>query len=76
MRITLADIRVQVNEGQDRWSEGIDVQSNDVDKKEIKEFIEFKLLEYEAYKLKDDDLWETYREDFNTFTVQTFKDCN
>ena len=52
----MATIREQINKGQDRWSEGIDAQSDDVDKKEIKEFIEFKLLKYEVYKLKDDDL--------------------
>jgi len=52
----MVDIRAQVNEGQDRWSEGINIQSDNVDKKEIKDFIEFKLLEYEIYKLKDDNL--------------------
>ncbi len=72
----MLDIRAQVNKGQDRWSEGINVQSDDINKKKIKEFIEFKLFEYEAYKLKDNDLWETYYEDFSTFIVQTFKDCN
>ena len=72
----MATIQEQIEKGQDRWSEGIDAQSDNIDKKEIKEFIDFKLLEYETYKLKDDDLWETYREDFNTFTTQTFRDCN
>ena len=65
----MSDIKAKVNKGQDRWSEGINAQSDDVDKKEIREFIEFKLLEYEAYKLKDNDLWETYYEDFSTFIV-------
>ena len=63
----MSDIKAKVNEGQDRWSEGINVQSDDINKKEIKEFIEFKFLKYEVYKLKDDDLWETYCEDFSTF---------
>ena len=49
-------IQEQINEGQDRWSEGINAQSNDIDKKEIKEFIKFKLLEYKVYKLKDNNL--------------------
>ena len=66
----------QVNEGQSRWSEGINTQSDDVDKQEINEFIKYKLLEYKTYNLRDNDLWEVYCDDFNTFTTQTFRECN
>jgi hypothetical protein len=72
----MADVRERIKEGQSRWKDGIDAQSEDVDKEEINEFIQYKHLEYEAYKMMDDDLWEVYRDDFSTFTTQTFKDCN
>ena len=38
--------------------------------------MKFKTLEYEVYDFKDDDLWEAYKDDFQSFTLQTFKDCN
>jgi len=31
--------------------------------------MKFKILEYEAYNLKDDKLWEVYKEDFQNFII-------
>jgi hypothetical protein len=72
----MTTIEEQIKEGQKRWSEGINTQSEGVGKEEINEFVKFKLLEYGDCRLVDDDLWEVYQDDFKTFTTQTFKECN
>ena len=54
-KINILDIKAKVNERQDRWNKGINIQSDNINKKEFKEFIEFKLLKYKVYKLKDND---------------------
>ena len=72
----MADIRRQIDEGQKRWPSGINAQSEGVDINEINDFVKFKPLEYDDYNFKDEDLWEAYRDDFKTFTLQTFRNCN
>jgi len=48
----------------------------DIDKGEISEFIQYKIMEYGFYDMTDDDLWELYYEDFSTFILEVFKNCN
>ena len=43
---------------------------------DVNNYIKFKLLEYEYYKLMNDDLQEQYKEDFADFTEATFKACS
>ena len=74
--INILDIRAQVTERQRRWSEELNAQSEDIDKGEISEFIQYKIMEYGFYNMTDDDLWELYHEDFSTFTLEVFKNCN
>jgi translation elongation factor EF-1beta len=74
--INISDIRAQVKEGQRRWSEGLNIQSKDINKEEISEFIQYKIIKYGFHNITDDDLWELYREDFSTFTTEAFKNCN
>ena len=52
----MLDIRAQVDAGQEKWPKGIDLQSDETTTKDIDEFVKFKILEYEAYDLKDDKL--------------------
>ena len=42
----------------------------------IDDFIKFKLEEYEEVGLMNDDLWETFKEDFDSFTETIFKSAN
>jgi len=72
----MADIRAQVEAGQEKWGKGIDVQSNKTTTTDIDDFIKFKTLEYKDADLKDDDLWEVYKDDFKDFTTEIFKNCN
>ena len=68
----MADISKQIDEGQEKWSQGVDLTSIT----EVNNYIKFKVLEYEYYKLMNDDLWEQYKEDFANFTEATFKACS
>ena len=53
---SMADISKQIDEGQEKWSQGVDLTSiNDVN-----DYIKFKVLKYGHYKLINDDLWEQY----------------
>jgi hypothetical protein len=72
----MSQLHRQVKEGRKKWQDGIDAQDEQIDKEEINGFTEYKLLEYEAYKLQDDDLWEQFHDDFKTFSVESFKECN
>jgi hypothetical protein len=56
-----------------KWKRGINAAELDTD--EINAFIDWKLTEYNKDKWRDDNMWEVYLEDFNTFTVDTFKAC-
>ena len=42
----------------------------------VNNYIKFKVLKYEHYKLINNDLWEQYKEDFANFTEATFKACS
>ena len=68
----MADISKQIDEGQEKWSQGVDLMSTT----DVNDYIQFKLLEYGHYKLLNDDLWEQYKEDFADFTEAIFKTCN
>ena len=68
----MADISKQIDEGQEKWSQGVDLTSIS----DVNDYIKFKVLEYGYYKLTNDDLWEQYKEDFADFTEATFKACN
>ena len=68
----MADISKQINKGQEKWSQGVDLTSiNDVNN-----YIKFKVLKYRYYKLLNNDLQEQYKEDFADFTEAIFKTCN
>ena len=54
--IITATTREQISKGRRRWSEGINAQSEDINIEELNKFIEYKLLEYDTYNMKDDDL--------------------
>ena len=68
----MADISKQINKGQEKWSQGVNLTFiNDVNN-----YIKFKVLKYGYYKLINDDLQEQYKEDFADFTEATFKACS
>jgi len=50
----MADISKQINEGQKKWSQGVDLTSAD----DVNDYINFKILKYGYFKLLNDDLWE------------------
>ena len=52
----MLDIRAQVKKEQRRWSKGLNVQSKDINKEEISEFIQYKIMEYGFYNITDNDL--------------------
>ena len=52
----MADISKQVDEGQKKWRQGVDVTSID----DVNNYIKFKILKYEYFKLINVDLWEQY----------------
>ena len=72
----MTDISQQVREGQKKWSKGINIDPNNINIIDINDFIQFKILKYEAYNFKDSEIWEVYKEDFQNFIVKIFKDCN
>jgi len=65
----MLDIRAQVNAGQEKWPKGINLQSDETTIKDINKFMKFKILKYKAYNLKDNKLWEVYKEDFQNFII-------
>ena len=68
----MADISKQIDEGQEKWSQGVNITSIT----DVNNYIQFKIFEYGHYKLLNDDLWEQYKEDFIDFTEAIFKACN
>ena len=68
----MADISKQIDEGQEKWSQGVDLMSIP----HVNNYIKFKVLEYEYYKLMNNDLWEQYKENFVNFIEATFKACS
>jgi hypothetical protein len=69
---SMADISKQINEGREKWSQGVNLISIT----DVNNYIQFKLLEYGHYKLLNNNLWEQYKEDFTDFTEAIFKACN
>ena len=65
-----------VTDGQDRWPHGLDAQQDDVNESDLKDFITFKIEEYTFYDFKNISLWEAFTDDFNIFTVDSFKISN
>ena len=72
----MMDISQQVREGQKKWGKGINIDLNDINIIDINDFIQFKILEYKVYDFKDSEMWEVYKEDFQNFIVEIFKDYN
>jgi len=52
----MADLRKQVNKGQEKWRQGANLTSIP----DVNNYIKFKVLEYEYFKLMNVDLWEQY----------------
>jgi hypothetical protein len=65
----MADTSKQIDEGQEKLSQGVDLTSTN----DVNDYIKFKVFKYEHYKLTNDDLWEQYKEDFADFTEAIFK---
>ena len=72
----MSDFRAQVKEGRRRQSEGLNIQSKDINKEEISKFIQYKIMEYGFYNITDNDLQELYCKDFSTFIIEAFKNYN
>ena len=68
----MADRTKQIDEGQDKWRQGVDLTSI----ADVNNYIKFKTLEYEYFRFMNNDLWEQYQEDFADFTEAIFKACN
>ena len=62
--------------GQDKWPHGLDAQQDDVSGSDLKDYLTYKIEEYIFYDFKNCILWETFIDDFKTYTVDTFKVCN
>ena len=71
----MTDIKQKVKEGQRKWGRGIDIDPDNINIKDIDKFIQFKTLKYEVYNFKDDKLQEAYKDDFQNFMLQIFKNC-
>jgi len=68
----MADISKQIDKGQKKWSQGVNLTSiNDVN-----DYIKFKVIEYGYYKFTNFNMWELYQEDFADFTEAILKACN
>ena len=68
----MADTSKQIDEGQEKWRQGVDLTSIT----DINNYIKYKILEYGYFKLMNDDLWEQYKEDFMDFIKAIFKAYN
>ena len=68
----MADLRKQVNKSQEKWRQGVDLTSIP----DVNNYIKFKVLKYEYFKLMNVNLWEQYQEDFADFIEAIFKACN
>jgi len=68
----MADISKQVNEGQRKWRQGVNIKSIP----NVNNYIKFKILKYRYFELINNNLWEQYQEDFTDFTEATFKACD
>jgi hypothetical protein len=63
---------------QDQQSErdwtGFSAPENDI--KTINEFIKYKLEEYDEIGFRNFDLWDQFKDDFESFTEDTFKSAS
>jgi hypothetical protein len=50
----MADISKQVDEGQKKWQQGVNITSID----DVNDYIKFKILEYKYFKFMNNNLWE------------------
>ena len=66
---SIADISKQIDKGQEKQSQGVDLTSIP----DVNNYIKFKILKYGYYKLINNNLQEQYKEDFADFTEATFK---
>ena len=76
MKTTITDTKQKVVEGQKKWGRGIDIDPKNINIKDIDDFMQFKTLEYKVYNFKDNELQEAYKDNFQNFTLQIFKNCN
>ena len=65
----MATIEQKINDGLLKWSQGVDPTDTD----SAREYIEYKLLEYEYHDFLDADLWDQFKEDFMGFTEESLK---
>ena len=54
-----------------RWRNGIDVLN--AGNEDLLDYIQTKTYQYRNEEARDKDLWDLYQEEFNGFTVATFK---
>ena len=76
MKTIIADVSKQLDEGQEKQGKGIDIQPDNINIKDINDFVKFKILEYKVANLKDNDIQEVYKDDFKDFITKIFKKCN
>ena len=50
----MADISKQINKGQEKWRQGVDLKSIT----NVNNYIKFKILKYRYFKFINNDLWE------------------
>ena len=53
---SMADISKQIDEGQEKWRQGVNLKSIT----DVNNYIKFKILKYRYFKLINNDLWEQY----------------
>ena len=68
----MADTSKQIDKGQEKQSQGVDLMSIS----DVNNYIKYKTLEYGHYKLLNDNLQKQYKEDFTDFTKAIFKAYN
>ena len=68
----MADISKQIYEGQEKWSQGVNLTSIT----DVNNYIKFKILKYGYYRFINDNMQEQYKEDFADFTEAILKAYN
>ena len=68
----MGDISKQINKGQEKQSQGVNLTSIT----NVNNYIKFKILKYGYFKLINNDLQEQYKENFMDFTEAIFKAYN
>ena len=67
---------ITVADGRERWPRRLDAQHDNTDLKDLTDYIVYKIEEYSSFNFRDDTLWEAFKDDFEIYTVDSFKDCN